>query len=290
MDTAATERERALEQRVKELERENALLKTAPPAPAAAAPKRKKKKGILSDSESDSESEPDGGEAAVPVTQSPRPRKKPKSDPLADEDAFEFPCGDWQRLTPAESDRFVQRLLKERGFGFDLLPHQFLAARRAAGLPDRWPTALVDGRVDATVAQAPLMEKLHPEKRHFILADEMGLGKTVEALAAAELRRAVPWAIGFGAAPRAVAVVAPNAGVLDQWVAHIGRAGGDVFVYAGAGREKLEARLALEIDSDAAPSPIAVDADGAPWTCARCTYAENRPCFLCCEMCGGERA
>ena len=43
----------------------------------------------------------------------------------------------------------------------------------------------------------------------------MGLGKTVEALAAAELRRAVPWAIGFGAAPRAVAVVAPNAGVLD---------------------------------------------------------------------------
>ena len=47
----------------------------------------------------------------------------------------------------------------------------------------------------------------------------MGLGKTVEALAAAELRRAVPWAIGYGAAPRAVAVVAPNAGVLDQWVA-----------------------------------------------------------------------
>ena len=33
--------------------------------------------------------------------------------------------------------------------------------------------------------------------------------------------------------------------VLDQWVAHIGRAGGDVFVYAGAAREKLEARLAL---------------------------------------------
>ena len=223
MDTAATERERALEQRVKELERENALLKTAAPAPApapAAAPKRRK--CILDDSDSDDGGE-DGGEAAVSVTQSPRPRKRPKSDPLADEDAFEFPCGDWQRLTPAESDRFVQRLLKERGFGFDLLPHQFLAARRAAGLPDRWPTALVDGRVDATVAQAPLMEKLHPEKRHFILADEMGLGKTVEALAAAELRRSVPWAIGFGATPRAVAVIAPNAGVLDQWVAHIGR-------------------------------------------------------------------
>ena len=33
--------------------------------------------------------------------------------------------------------------------------------------------------------------------------------------------------------------------MLDQWVAHIGRAGGDVFVYAGAAREKLEARLAL---------------------------------------------
>ena len=32
MDSAATERERALEQRVKELERENALLKTTPPA------------------------------------------------------------------------------------------------------------------------------------------------------------------------------------------------------------------------------------------------------------------
>ena len=157
MDTAATERERALEQRVKELERENALLKSAPAPPAA--PKRKK--CILDDSDSDSD------EAAVPVTQSPRPRKRPKSDPLADEDAFEFPCGDWQRLTPAESDRFVQRLLKERGFGFDLLPHQFLAARRAAGLPDRWPTALVDGRVDATVAQAPLTEK-----RHFILADD----------------------------------------------------------------------------------------------------------------------
>ena len=46
----------------------------------------------------------------------------------------------------------------------------------------------------------------------------------------------------------------------------------------------------IEIDSDAAPSPIAVDADGEPWTCARCTYADNRPCFLCCEMCGGERA
>ena len=44
-----------------------------------------------------------------------------------------------------------------------------------------------------------------------------------------------------------------------------------------------------KIDSDAAPSPIAVDADGEPWTCARCTYADNRPCFLCCEMCGGER-
>ena len=39
------------------------------------------------------------------------------------------------------------------------------------------------------------------------------------------------------------------------------------------------------------PIPIAIDSDdGAPWTCARCTYAENRPCFLCCEMCGGERA
>ena len=47
----------------------------------------------------------------------------------------------------------------------------------------------------------------------------------------------------------------------------------------------------IEIDSDAeGPSPIAVDADGEPWACARCTYAENRPCFLCCEMCGGERA
>jgi hypothetical protein len=45
----------------------------------------------------------------------------------------------------------------------------------------------------------------------------------------------------------------------------------------------------IEVDSDAAPSPIAVDADGEPWACARCTYAENRPCFLCCEMCGGER-
>ena len=45
----------------------------------------------------------------------------------------------------------------------------------------------------------------------------------------------------------------------------------------------------IEIDSDAAPSPIAVDADGEPWTCTRCTYADNRPCFLCCEMCGGER-
>ena len=246
MDTAVTERERALEQRVKELERENALLKTTPPAlPAAPAAPKRKKRCILDDSDSDSDGGEDGGDEAVPVTQSPRPRKRPKSDPLADEDAFEFPCGDWQRLTPTESDRFVQRLLKERGFGFDLLPHQFLAARRAAGLPDRWPTALVDGRVDATVAQAPLTEKLHPEKRHFILADEMGLGKTVEALAAAELRRAVPWAIGFGAAPRAVAVVAPNAGVLDQWVAHIAKAGGDVFVYAGAAREKLEARLAL---------------------------------------------
>ena len=184
MDTAATERERALEQRVKELERENALLKTTPPAPGATTPPappaalKRKKRCILDDSDSDSDGGEDGGEAAVPVTQSPRPRKKPKSDPLADEDAFEFPCGDWQRLTPAESDRFVQRLLKERGFGFDLLPHQFLAARRAAGLPDRWPTALVDGRVDATVAQAPLTEK-----RHFILADEMGLGKTVEACA-----------------------------------------------------------------------------------------------------------
>ena len=146
MDTAATERERALEQRVKELERENALLKTTPPAPSvpATAPKRKKR-CILDDSDSDFDGGENGGEdgceAAVPVTQSPRPRKRPKSDPLADEDVFEFPCGDWQRLTPAESDRFVQRLLKERGFGFDLLPHQFLAARRAAGLPDRWPTA-----------------------------------------------------------------------------------------------------------------------------------------------------
>ena len=46
----------------------------------------------------------------------------------------------------------------------------------------------------------------------------------------------------------------------------------------------------IEVDSDAAPSPIAVDADGEPWTCHKCTYAENRPCFLCCEMCGGERA
>ena len=48
-------------------------------------------------------------------------------------------------------------------------------------------------------------------------------------------------------------------------------------------------QVPIEIDSDAAPSPIAVDADGEPWTCTRCTYAENRPCFLCCEMCGGER-
>ena len=45
----------------------------------------------------------------------------------------------------------------------------------------------------------------------------------------------------------------------------------------------------IEIDSDAAPSPIAVDADGPQWTCHKCTYADNRPCFLCCEMCGGER-
>ena len=55
MDTAATERERALEQRVKELERENALLKTTPPAlPTPTAAPKRKKKDIL-DSSSDEE-------------------------------------------------------------------------------------------------------------------------------------------------------------------------------------------------------------------------------------------
>ena len=89
MDTAATERERALEQRVKELERENALLKSAPAPPAA--PKRKK--CILDDSDSDSD------EAAVPVTQSPRPRKRPRAT-RSPARAVRVPCGDWQRLRP----------------------------------------------------------------------------------------------------------------------------------------------------------------------------------------------
>ena len=126
MDTAATERERALEQRVKELERENALLKTTR---HGRRPRRRNERSVSWTTATRRRVTRAADEAAVPVTQSPRPRKRPKSDPLADEDAFEFPCGDWQRLTPAESDRFVQRLLKERGFGFDLLPHQFLAAR-----------------------------------------------------------------------------------------------------------------------------------------------------------------
>ena len=39
--------------------------------------------------------------------------------------------------------------------------------------------------------------------------------------------------------------VHPTYWLISTQVAHIGRAGGDVFVYAGAGREKLEARLAL---------------------------------------------
>ena len=43
----------------------------------------------------------------------------------------------------------------------------------------------------------------------------------------------------------------------------------------------------IEIDSDAAPSPIAVDADGEPWTCARCTYARTgRPSAA--PTCGGD--
>ena len=78
-----------------------------------------------------------------------------------------------------------------------------------------------------------------------------------------------------------VAVVTPPRHVIDL------RGDSDVEMMVAAPAPAQQAPI--EIDSDAAPSPIAVDADGEPWTCARCTYAENRPCFLCCEMCGGER-
>ena len=122
---------------------------------------------------------------------------------------------------------------------------------------------------------------------------------------------AAPQPLGGAARGRAVDWKPPKREPAD-------RAGGPVpFDYAAAvgdpwrplKREpKAEARAAapavidLRGDSDVemmvtapAPSrepiPIAVDSDdGAPWTCTRCTYAENRPCFLCCEMCGRERA
>ena len=174
MDTAATERERALEQRVKELERENALLKTTPPAPAA-APKRKKR-CILDDSDSDSDGGEDGGGAArVSVSQSP-PRQlvKKRRTILEDDDLFAFRRVDPDALSRRESNAFVQKVLDAHRFGFTLLDHQYEAARCVAGLPYLWPRTLVNDRADDTLEQAPLTAD-----RHLILADQMGLGKTV---------------------------------------------------------------------------------------------------------------
>ena len=211
MDTAASERERALEQRVKELERENALLKTTPPAlPAPAAAQKRKKRCILDDSDSDSDGGEDGGGTArVSVSQSP-PRQlvKKRRTILEDDDLFAFRRVDPDALSRRESNAFVQKVLDAHRFGFTLLDHQYEAARCVAGLPYLWPRTLVNDRADDTVEQAPLTAD-----RHLILADQMGLGKTVSTLAGAVLRRAVA-AFHSRHAPKAVLVITPNAAVM----------------------------------------------------------------------------
>jgi len=137
-----------------------------------------------------------------------------------------------QQITTGPADRALQLLLFNEGFQFKLLPHQFLAVRRVAGVPDDFPlhvgskvaaaaasdeAATATGAADMKDAIKGLdLEVNRVDTKGVLIADEMGLGKTVEAIAGCVLRIAM--AAVRGEPNRPTLMIAPNDAVLKQWV------------------------------------------------------------------------
>ncbi|KAL7563119.1 hypothetical protein ACA910_012302 [Epithemia clementina (nom. ined.)] len=123
-------------------------------------------------------------------------------------------------------DRALQRILKrDTSFQFHLLPHQFEAVRRIAGVPSDFPlhssSRVVvhnDNTSSATLTQAVagLYRKENATStKGLCVADAMGLGKTVEAIAGAVLRDAISVKKGEKRLP--ILIVSPNDAVQQQW-------------------------------------------------------------------------
>mmetsp|Transcript_3902 Transcript_3902/g.7991 ORF Transcript_3902/g.7991 Transcript_3902/m.7991 type:complete len:186 (-) Transcript_3902:13-570(-) len=132
----------------------------------------------------------------------------------------------WKTLKSisCRQDRALQRLLfQESRFQFTLMPHQFIAVRKAAGVPDDFPCH-VGSRVKsvktATMEQAchGLLHRRNTKsskQKGLCLADAMGLGKTVEAIAGAILANLVAKTMNYPQLP--TLIVSPNDTVELQW-------------------------------------------------------------------------
>ena len=123
-------------------------------------------------------------------------------------------------------DAWLQDELQRRGSTFRLLPHQPVAVRAVAGVPQ-----------DYRGGRAPHAPGAHG----LILADDMGAGKTVMVLSGLLLRET------FDHGPNLV--ICPNWAVADQWQEHALRCGIDkasIFIYRdkpGVRRAALEKAL-----------------------------------------------
>ena len=126
------------------------------------------------------------------------------------------------KLIRNANDRALQKLLFNANFQFTLLPHQFIAVRKIAGLPptfplhqgskvERWGNA----RMEQAVQGLDLPENTCSTKG-FCLCDGMGLGKTVQAVAGAILANQVAAALGESKLP--CIIVSPNDAVQEQWI------------------------------------------------------------------------
>ena len=117
-------------------------------------------------------------------------------------------------LTLVAGDRDLQRMLWHIGITFKLLPHQPVAVRMVAGVPDDYPNIAANASLDGALLSTPA-----PTNRGGLLADVMGLGKTVEAICGAALRQAI--CASKNLRPLPVVIVSPNVSVLEQWESHL---------------------------------------------------------------------
>lgn len=151
-------------------------------------------------------------------------------------------------------DRLLQQLLWDIGAHWMIKPHQFLAIRKVAGVPDNWPLQLPPGDTPA-----------YPAQRGILLGDDMGSGKTISTLAGTAVRDWLNAQNGVERLP--TLVIAPNAAVAAQWkkefsykgeLAGMGEEPAVVYTDGPGARQQLEQQLGglLALDEEQRPRLI----------------------------------